>query len=120
MDKTIYSYGTTQEGFGPKHHSLFLTFLFHGINIWTILRYLLWEHFNLRLSVYFSFALIIITVAIGYVLYSKKNRADRIMTYDGKTAKTILFILIAIIYAVVSVYGMIEVGNRIRFQFTGK
>jgi hypothetical protein len=120
LDKTIYTYGSRDRVIGPKEHSLFITFLLHGINAWTILSYLAAKYFTANVSLYLSLSVAIVIFLIGYLIYIRRNRAGRVMTNDIKTTKIVLFVIIAIIYTVVSVYCMFETGNYIRYQLTGR
>jgi hypothetical protein len=103
LDKTIYSYGNEDRGIGPREHSLFITFLFHGINVWTILRYAVARYFNTGLSLYFSLSVGILIFMIGYLIYIRKNGARRVININVTTIKIILCVSVAIVYAVVSV-----------------
>jgi cation transport ATPase len=113
LDKTIYSFGASREGIGPKEHSFFITFLFHGINLWTILRYLLAKYFSMSVPLYASLFLALAVFVVGYLSFFRK-RANQILTQDVKNMKAILFAIIALTYAVISVYLMFKVGNYVR------
>lgn len=115
LDKTIYSYGTEKGGIGPKEHSFFITFLFHGINLWTFLSYLLAKYLSVDVPLYVSLPLGLIVFAVGYLSFFRK-RASEVLAHDVKNTKTILFMIIALTYVVVSVYLMFKVGNYVRNQ----
>jgi len=57
LDKTIYAGGTKNETIGPKEHSFFITFLFHGINLWTILRFTIATHYKVDVPIFLSLSL---------------------------------------------------------------
>lgn len=115
LDKTIYSYGTEKGGIGPKEHSFFITFLFHGINLWSLLSYLVVKHFNADIPLYISLSIAIVVFLVGYFSFFRK-RASKIITHNVKIAKSILFVTIALIYVVVSVYLMFKTGDYVRHQ----
>jgi hypothetical protein len=117
LDKTLYLYSTEKGGIGPREHSFFITFLIHGINAGTILRYLLVEYFHEVLSIYFSLPLGILIFTIGYLIYYKGNRINRVISRDVKNAMAVVFILVAVAYAIASVYFMFEVGDYVRSKF---
>jgi len=114
LDNTIFSYGSNSHIIGPREHSFFLTFFFHGLNIWSCLRYLLISYLQTSVPVYISLGLFIIFIVMGYLLYFKK--LQKVTTYNANIAKTILFIIAAISYAIVSVFLMIKVGDYERIQ----
>jgi hypothetical protein len=113
LDKTIYSNGAERVGIGPKEHSFFITFLFHGINLWTILRYLLAKYFNVSVPLYASLSLALAVFVLGYLSFFKK-RANDIITRDVENVKAVLFVIIALVYVIVSVYLMFKVGDYVR------
>lgn len=115
LDKTVYSLGASREGIGPKEHSFVITFLFHGINLWTILRYLMVTYYNVSASLPLSLSLLVIVFVVGYFFFFNK-KASRIITSDVKNAKAILFVIIALAYVIISVYLMFQVGNYVRHQ----
>jgi uncharacterized membrane protein YqhA len=113
LDKTIYSFGADRVGIGPKEHSFFITFLFHGINLWTISRYLLARYFTVGVPLYVGLSLGLVVFAVGYLSFFRK-RASEILTHDVKNVKAILFVIIALAYVIVSVFLMFKVGNYVR------
>lgn len=117
LDKTIYSSKTERGGIGPKEHSFFITFLFHGINLWTILRYLTATYFNADVPIYLSLSVCILVFALGYLFYYKR-KADRVIAYHVKNFRAILFVVIALTYTVISVYLLFEVGDYMRLQMS--
>lgn len=113
LDKTIYSYGTQDRLFGPKEHSFLISFLFHGINLHIILSYITATYFRFHVPLFISLSLAIVVFILGYISFFKK-RTNKILAYDVKTSKAILFIVIALTYVIVSVYLMFKVGNYVR------
>ena len=113
LDKTIYSFDASKEGIGPKEHSFFITFLFHGINLWSFLSYLLAKYFSIDAPLYVSLSLGLTVFVVGYLSFFKKRASD-ILTREVKNVKAVLFVIIALIYAVISVYLMFKVGDYVR------
>lgn len=113
LDKTIYSSGGSREGIGPKEHSFFITFLFHGINLWTILRYLLAKYLSMSAPLYASLFLALAVFIVGYLGFFRK-RATEILTQEVKNGKAIVFVVMALAYVVISVYLMFKVGDYAR------
>ncbi len=114
LDKTIYLFRTEKGAFGAKEHSFFITFLFHGINFWTILSYLVATYFNGRIPLYCSIALSILIFAIGYLIYFRRKRVDKVVSYQATNTKGILFLIVSVVYAIISVYFMFGVGDYLR------
>lgn len=113
LDKTIYSFGTGREGIGPKEHSFFITFLFHGINLWTSLSYLSAKYFSVDVPLYVGLSLGLTVFGIGYLSFFRK-RASEVLSHEVKNVKTILFVIVALTYVILSVYLMFKVGNYVR------
>jgi hypothetical protein len=113
LDKTVYSFGANREGIGPKEHSFFITFLFHGINLGTCLGYLLAKFYSAGVPLYVNLSLGLAVFVVGYLSFFKKRASD-ILTRDIKNVKAILFVIIALTYVIVSVYLMFKVGNYVR------
>ena len=116
LDKTIYSLGFERGAIGPKEHSFFVTFLVHGINVSTILSFLLIKFFNVNLSLYVDLFLGVIIFAAGYLVYFRRGRATKIIMNNVNNAKAVLFVISSLTYVVISVYLMFEVGNYVRFR----
>lgn len=119
LDKTIYSYGSRQGGFGPREHSFFITFLAHSINASTIFRYLLVKYFNVGLALHYSMFLAVIIFGIGYLLYFRANRANMVIDFRGSIVRLSVYVVVAMAYVAVSVYFMLIVGNYARYKLTG-
>lgn len=113
LDKSIYSFGASREGIGPKEHSFFITFLFHGINLWTLLSYLLAKYFSVDTPLYVGLFLGLAVFAVGYLSFFRK-RASEILSHNVRNMKTILFAIIALAYVILSVYLMFKVGDYVR------
>jgi hypothetical protein len=113
LDKTIYSFGAEREGIGPKEHSFFITFLFHGMNLWTISRYLLAKYFAMSVPLYAGLSLGLAVLVVGYLSFFR-NRASEILSRNVKNVKVILFVVAALAYVVISVYLMFKVGDFVR------
>jgi hypothetical protein len=115
LDKTIYSMETERGSIGPKEHSFFITFLFHGINLWTLLSYVLAKYFSAGVPLYVGLSIGLVVFAVGYLFYYRR-KADRVMTYSVKILKVIVLAIIALIYVAASVYLMFKVGDYVRHQ----
>lgn len=116
LDKMIYWQKADTLGFGPREHSFFITFLIHGINIWTIVRFILAEYFLTTASLYASLSIGLIVFIVGYMVYIRGKRAYQIINMNVNRGRIILFVFFSIIYVTLSVYLMWEVGNFARSQ----
>lgn len=116
LDKTIYVNSNSYDGFGIKEHTLFINFIFLIINIQTLLRFIFIKFFqtNLKLSQITIVAIAILV--IGYIIYYKQKRAEKILSKPISNNKSLLFIFASIVYIVFSVYFMISIGNYVRYQ----
>ena len=119
LDKTIYGLGFERGVIGPKEHSFFVTFLVHGINVSTLLDFLLVKYFNVSTPLYLNLSLAVLIFAVGYLVYFRRRKASEIITRNVGTAKAILFVILSLVYVVVSVYLMLETAHYIRYQLTG-
>lgn len=118
LDKTIYLYRTEQSGIGPKEHAFFIAFLLHGINVWSLFRYLSFEYFGLRMD--WGILIGIMVFGIGYLIYFRNKRLSKIVSGDINKFNTFLYIMLTLIYTIVSVYIMLELGNYIRYKLHGE
>ena len=114
LDKTIYVNSNGQEGIGPKEHSFFITFLLHGINVWTVLRYLAITYFKVSINLYLSLSIAGIIFLIGYLTYFRKKRALKIISSDRKLSGVLFSVILSLIYTTGTVYLMLETGNYAR------
>jgi hypothetical protein len=119
LDKTIYGLGFERGPMGPREHSFFVTFLVHGINVSTLLDFLLVKYFNVSTPLYLNLSIAVLIFAIGYLVYFKRRKASEIITKDVSTAKAILFVILSLVYVIVSVYLMIETAHYVRYRLTG-
>jgi hypothetical protein len=119
LDKTIYGLGFERGVIGPKEHSFFVTFLVHGINVSTLLDFLLVKYFNVSTPLYLNLSLAVLTFAVGYLVYFRRRKASEIINRNVGTTKAILFVILSLSYVVVSVYLMFETAHYIRYQLTG-
>lgn len=116
LDKTIYSFGTEREGVGPREHSFFITFLFHGINVYSILRFLAAKYLQISIPLYLSLALAIIVFIIGYFTYFKKSRANRILSINTNNGMILFYAIVSLAYVIASAYLMLQVGDYVRLK----
>lgn len=115
LDKTIYSSGTERGNIGPKEHSFFITFLFHGINLWTAVRFLMANYFKMDVPLYISLSLAVLVFVIGYLFFYKR-KAERVRTNSVKNLKAVVFVIIALTYVAASVYLVFKVGDYVKYQ----
>jgi hypothetical protein len=113
LDKTIYALGMERGVLGPREHSFFVVFLIHGINTWTILDFILTMYVGYRIPLYVSLAMAVLIFVVGYFVYFKSDRANKIISTRVGSVKATLFVLISVAYVVLSVYFMLKVGNLI-------
>lgn len=114
LDKTIYSYGTRDPSLGPREHSFFITFLFHGINVGTFFSFLIAKYFNATIRLFPSLALAGIIYGIGYLVYFSRGRINKVVSYNANIFRTLFFIFLSLVYAIASVYFMFQVGDYVR------
>lgn len=114
LDKTIYSMKTEGDGIGPREHSFFITFLLHGINIWTAFRYLLIEYSGKTVGLYGGLLIAVGVFTIGYLLFYRKKRANAVISADMNVFKGSISLVLTIAYTIGTVYLMLETGNYIR------
>lgn len=119
LDKTIYGLGFERGVIGPKEHSFFVTFLVHGLNVSTLIDFLLAKYFNVSTPLYLNLSFAFLIFAIGYLVYFRRSRAGEIITNNVNTAKAVLFVILSLAYVIVSVYLMIETAHYVRYRLTG-
>ncbi|MCH7403866.1 hypothetical protein ACFOUP_08840 [Belliella kenyensis] len=113
LDKTVYLYGRENDGFGLKEHAFCIAFLLHGINIWSLTRFILIKCFNMTSNLYLSLFILVSILLLGYFSFLK-NKADNIIISEVSLFKGIVMIAITLVYSFITVYLMFEVGNQIR------
>ena len=114
LDKTIYSHKTVSDGIGPREHSFFINFLLHGINIYTVLRYIFIQYLGKSVELSLSLPIAATVFIIGYFIYFKKGRADNVISFKMGAFKVIMSLVLTVVYTVVTIYLMLEVGNYVR------
>jgi hypothetical protein len=117
LSKTLYVNRTHDDGIGPREHSFFITFLFHAINLWTLLRLLLERYLNMHMSLSASLVVFAMAFLLGYITYIRGGRWNRIITYDIRRIKALVFVAIAVVYIVGSAWFMLKAGDYLREQF---
>ncbi len=120
LDKTVYLYRTEQGGIGPREHAFFIAFLLNAINIWSLISYLFIEYFAKNVSHYWGLFILIILFVIGYFVYFRNRRWDKIASLDIGRFQAFLYIALTLAYTIVSVYIMLELGNYIRYKLHGE
>lgn len=114
LDKTIYLYGKSNGGFGIKEHAFFISFSLHMINLLTLARFVFIKYFEKTTDYYIPFIICISVFSFGYLKFIKNKKAEAVISSEIYLIKGILIILFTLIYSIVTVYLMIEVGNYIR------
>jgi|GEM_PF-2095857 len=119
LDKTIYLHSESKEGYGPRQHAFFISFLFYGINLQTLFSFVCVTYFHRDIN-YALLILLVVTIFImGYVIYFKRKRVERVITKTVSTNTGILYVCITLIYLIVSCYLMFIEGNYARYKLTG-
>lgn len=114
LDKTVYLYGAHKGSTGPGTHSFFITFLFHGLNLTTILSSLFAKYFNATIPLALSLTLASLIFGIGYLVYFKGGRINKVISYKADITRALLFMFLSLAYAVASTYFMFHVGSYVR------
>jgi hypothetical protein len=112
LDKTIYSFDSSREGLGPKEHSFFVTFLFHGLNLYTLLSYALAKYLKVNPPLYVGLFVGLAVFAIGYFRFYRKKASE--LLRDAKNTTMFLLATLALAYVIGSVYLMFAVGDYVR------
>lgn len=113
LDKTIYTYKKDTIGIGPKEHSFFITFLFHGINVWKIVRFLMLKFYSTTVPLYVGLMIATAVFFTGYLFFYKR-RTENLVKIDMTGFQIFLTVAGALIYVIISVYGMLKVSDYIR------
>jgi hypothetical protein len=116
LDKTIYSMKTEDQGIGAREHSFFITFLLHGINIWTGLSYLFMEYMGEAIGLYSGLSIAVGVFAIGYLIFFRNKRANAVISSNMNVFKGSISLVLTIAYTVLTIYLMLETGNYIRYK----
>lgn len=98
---------------GPKEHSFFVTFLFHGLNLYTLLSYALAKYLKVNPPLYVGLFVGLAVFAIGYYKFYRK-KASEFLNRDAKNTTMFLFATLALAYVIGSVYLMFAVGDYVR------
>lgn len=117
LNRTIYSTGTEKGGIGPKEHAFFTSFLFHGINLWTIARFVMAHYFKMDVPFYLSLSLAVLVFVVGYMCYYGR-RTETVSVGNASDRNSVLFVLVALAYVVVSVFFMFKVGDYVKVSIT--
>jgi len=116
LDKTIYSMKTKHNGIGPREHSFFISFLLHGLNIWTGLSYLFMKYMGESIGLYSCLLIALGVFAIGYLIFFRNKRADAVISSDMNVFKESISFILTIAYTVGTVCLMLEVDDYIRYK----
>ena len=114
LDKTVYAYKTVNDGIGPREHSFFISFLLHGINIYTVLRFIFIQYYGKPVELSLSLPIAGTVFFLGYLIYYKKGRADKVISHKTGVFQVIFSLILTLGYTIASVYFMLEVGNYVR------
>ena|SRR5687768_9529310 len=116
LDKTIYSFGAEREGIGPREHAFFISFLFHGINLYSVSSFVSAMYFGVGLPLYLSLSLAIIVFILGYFIYFKKSRANWILSINSNIGMILFYSIVSLAYVIASGYLMLQVGDYVRLK----
>lgn len=120
LDK-IYSFRSDRNpDFGPKQHSSVISVGLHTMNLQTLLNFISITYFHRTVNLYAFSGLVIILIIIGYLIYYKGKRIERILNKPITVNKKAIYVIISIVYIVVSSYLMIIAGNHGREALTGE
>lgn len=114
LDKTVYLYGRNNGGFGLREHAFFVSFLLHIINLWTLVRYIFIKYFEKTTDLYIPIFISLIVFTLGYFKFLRNKKADLIISSEARVFKEVVMLVLTLIYSIVTVYCMIEVGNYVR------
>jgi hypothetical protein len=117
LDNTVYLYGNSIDGFGPKQHSLLITFLFHGINVWSLVRFSLATYYFIDTSFFVSAAIIGLSLLAGY-LFFYKTRVDKLLLVRYTITMKIISVVVSVVYVTLSAYLMLKVGDYVKYQLS--
>lgn len=115
LDKTVYLYGHSSDGFGPKQHSFIIVFLAHGVNIWSLVSYLIVKQYHVITPLYVSAVIISLSLLGGY-LFFYKNRVDKLLLLRHTIASKIISVFVSAAYVTLSAYLMLRVGDYVKYQ----
>ncbi|WP_192350261.1 hypothetical protein [Algoriphagus sp. Y33] len=104
------------ERIGAKEHSFFITFVLHGINIWTALRYFLFECFRMMVGLYLGLFIAIGVLGLGYFIFFVKKRASAIILEDISVFRCLISLVLTILYTIGTIYFMLKTGDYLRYN----
>ncbi|GAB4107645.1 hypothetical protein GCM10028791_00910 [Echinicola sediminis] len=116
LDKTIYSMKTKNDGIGPKEHSFFISFLLHGLNVWTGLSYWFFGYMGVSIGLYSGLLIALGVFAVGYIIFFLNKRADTVLASHMDVFKGSISFVLTIAYTVGTVWLMFEVDDYIRYK----
>jgi hypothetical protein len=115
LDNTVYIYKNNKSGFTSKEHAFLLVFLFHGLNLYNFLSWILIKYWGKHLDFYLIIGLVILVYILGYILYfGKFNRYKKIKQLKISVPIKVLSISLSIAYAVFSGVLMFKIGDYIK------
>lgn len=97
-----------------KEHSFFISFLAHSINLWTLYSFVLAKYLDITRSLYPGLLILVVTFVMGYLVYFRGGRAEKLIKREVTHGMLALNIVFAVSYVLVSVYLMIYVGDYVR------
>jgi hypothetical protein len=113
LARTVYSQKTDSGQIGPKEHSFFITFLFHGINLWTLISYLSAKYGGVDVPLYISLTLCLTVFGVGYLTFFR-NKANSVLALNVGDGKVVFYVIVALIYVAVSAFLMFKIGDYVR------
>lgn len=101
-------FGDSMKIISPNYYAFFLSFLLHGINIWTISRIVFYQIFFKQLPLVIPLILSSAVFIFGFLFFFRKYETYKIKEYHP------LWIAFSVIYAIATVLTMILVSNFLR------
>ena len=114
LDKTVYLNTKILQGLDPIKHSFFISYFLHGLNLSTLFGYLYFKSFGQVISAYFSLALTLAVLIVGYNGCFKNGRTRIILEKKFSWFQTLLYVVGTLFYSGLSVYIMWRTGDVIR------
>lgn len=113
LKDTVYSYRTDNEGIDSKEHAFFISFLLHGINIWSLFRYFLMKYNGTMVNLYWGIAIALTVFGLGYIYFFRK-RISKLISSSFSMVKIVISICLTLIYSLITVYLMHQIGDYLR------
>lgn len=119
LAKTIYRHPVPGDYIGPAEHAFFISYLLHGLNTWTLISIVAAYYFDSNTTLEVGLINGVIVFLLGYAFFLK-TRAARMISRTYSSGSIIAFIVVAIVYAVATVYAMTKTTDYILNNVTLK